>query len=626
MNDQTNKELNKFCPKCVGTSEHTGALVKNLLSDKNKLITTTIQKLAIAVNRTHTRKKLEKIKDENIILIFDECHRSQFGKMQQDISNFFKNSLSYGFTGTPIFEDNAMGHKTTKTIFGDRLHTYMIKDAIADYNVLGFSIDYYNTLKIKEGVIDEKVTSIKINEAYAHKDRLNLIVDHILDSYNAKTKDREFNAIFAVSQKTKDNQTGFIHDYYKLFKEKIKERDLDFKIATIFTYVPNENFDDREKHSQELLDEYMADYNEMFGTNFDTETMGEYYRDVCKRMKNRDIDLLLVINMFLTGFDSKLLNTLYVDKNLEYHGLLQAFSRTNRICNPRKSHGNIICYRSLHEKVDEAIALFSNNTPPEDFLLPTYKALVKRFNEDLDKLYKLVQTAQDAYNLQSESKKKNFVLAFKKLIKTKNQLETFVEFTFDDLKIDEQEYEDFTGAYLNIKETTGTGGGDGPGGISILDDIDFELDLLRNDKINVDYILELLENMNIKDNYEKEREKIVKMMENTVNLRSKIKLMEKFMDYKLNHIKSNDLNIKEEFDTFIQNERRQAICDLIDEEELIEEVTWDLLSEYEFSEKLDEQLIRESFKDKTLKYKDRKAKIRKVKDEILEIFDMFNFE
>lgn len=626
MNDQTNKEFNKFCPKCVGTSEHTGALVKNLLSDKNKLITTTIQKLAIAVNRTHTRKKLEKIKDENIILIFDECHRSQFGKMQQDISNFFKNSLSYGFTGTPIFEDNAMGHKTTKTIFGDRLHTYMIKDAIADYNVLGFSIDYYNTLKIKEGVIDEKVTSIKINEAYAHKDRLNLIVDHILDSYNAKTKDREFNAIFAVSQKTKDNQTGFIHDYYKLFKEKIKERDLDFKIATIFTYVPNENFDDREKHSQELLDEYMADYNEMFGTNFDTETMGEYYRDVCKRMKNRDIDLLLVINMFLTGFDSKLLNTLYVDKNLEYHGLLQAFSRTNRICNPRKSHGNIICYRSLHEKVDEAIALFSNNTPPEDFLLPTYKALVKRFNEDLDKLYKLVQTAQDAYNLQGESKKKNFVLAFKKLIKTKNQLETFVEFTFDDLKIDEQEYEDFTGAYLNIKETTGTGGGDGPGGISILDDIDFELDLLRNDKINVDYILELLENMNIKDNYEKEREKIVKMMENTVNLRSKIKLMEKFMDYKLNHIKSNDLNIKEEFDTFIQNERRQAICDLIDEEELIEEVTWDLLSEYEFSEKLDEQLIRESFKDKTLKYKDRKAKIRKVKDEILEIFDMFNFE
>ena len=625
LNDQTNKEFNKFCPKCVGTSEHTGALVKNLLSDKNPLITTTIQKLAIAVNRKHTSKKLEKIKDKNIIFIYDECHRSQFGKMQQDISNFFKNSLSYGFTGTPIFEENAMGHKTTKTIFGERLHTYMIKDAIADYNVLGFSIDYYNTLKIKEGVIDEKVPSIKINEAYAHKDRLNLIVDHILDSYNVKTKDREFNAIFAVSQKTKDNPTGFIHDYYKLFKEKIKERNIDFKVATIFTYAPNENFDDREKHSQELLDEYMADYNEMFGTNFDTETMGEYHRDVCKRMKNREIDLLLVINMFLTGFDSKLLNTLYVDKNLEYHGLLQAFSRTNRICNPRKSHGNIVCYRPLQEKVDEAIALFSNNAPSEDILLPTYKALVRRFNEDLDKLYNLVQTAQDAYNLQSETKKKDFVLAFKKLIKTKNKLETFVEFTFDDLNIDEQEYEDFTGAYLNIKET-GTDGGDGPGGISILDDIDFELDLLRNDKINVDYILELLENMNIKDNYDKERERIVKMMENTVNLRSKIKLMEKFMDYELNHIRGKGLNIKEEFDTFIQNERRQAICDLIDEEELIEEVTRDLLSEYEFSEKLDEQLIREAFKDKTLKYKDRKAKIRKVKEEILAIFDMFNFE
>ena len=629
LNDQTNKEFNKFCPKCVGTSEHTGALVKNLLSDKNKLITTTIQKLAIAVNRKHTRKKLEKIKDENIILIFDECHRSQFGKMHQDISSFFENCLSYGFTGTPIFEENSMGLKTTKTIFGKRLHTYMIKDAIADHNVLGFSIDYYQTLKMKDDIVDEEVYSIKINEAYASKERLNLIVDHILDSYNAKTKDREFNAIFAVSQKTKDNPSGFIHDYYKLFKDKIKERKLDFKVATIFTYAPNENFDETGKHSQELLDEYMADYNAMFGTNFNTETMGEYHRDVCKRMKTREIDLLLVINMFLTGFDSKLLNTLYVDKNLEYHGLLQAFSRTNRICNPHKSHGNIVCYRPLHDEVDKAIALFSNNSPSEDIFIPPYEKLVEIFNNDLKELHKLVKKAQEVYELQSEKQQLKFVLGFKKLMKTKNKLDTYLEFTFNDLKLNEQEYEDFTGAYLHIKEIVDNhekGGKGGKGGTTILEDIDFELDLLRTDKINVDYILELLDNMNITDKYDKEREKIVRMMENTVHLRSKIKLMEKFMDSELNRIKDNNLNIKEEFDNFINKERRQAICDLIDEEELIEEITREVLSEYEFSEKLDEKLIREAFKDKTLKYKDRKAKIKKVKDEISEIFKMFDFE
>ena len=629
LNDQTNKEFNKFCPKCVGTSEHTGALVKNLLSDKNKLITTTIQKLAIAVNRKHTRKKLEKIKDENIILIFDECNRSQFGKMHQDISSFFENCLSYGFTGTPIFEENSMGLKTTKTIFGKRLHTYMIKDAIADHNVLGFSIDYYQTLKMKDDIVDEEVYSIKINEAYASKERLNLIVDHILDSYNAKTKDREFNAIFAVSQKTKDNPSGFIHDYYKLFKDKIKERKLDFKVATIFTYAPNENFDETGKHSQELLDEYMADYNAMFGTNFNTETMGEYHRDVCKRMKTREIDLLLVINMFLTGFDSKLLNTLYVDKNLEYHGLLQAFSRTNRICNPHKSHGNIVCYRPLHDEVDKAIALFSNNSPSEDIFIPPYEKLVEIFNNDLKELHKLVKKAQEVYELQSEKQQLKFVLGFKKLMKTKNKLDTYLEFTFNDLKLNEQEYEDFTGAYLHIKEIVDNhekGGKGGKGGTTILEDIDFELDLLRTDKINVDYILELLDNMNITDKYDKEREKIVRMMENTVHLRSKIKLMEKFMDSELNRIKDNNLNIKEEFDNFINKERRQAICDLIDEEELIEEITREVLSEYEFSEKLDEKLIREAFKDKTLKYKDRKAKIKKVKDEISEIFEMFDFE
>jgi len=628
LNDQTNKEFGKFCPGCVGTSEHTGALVKNLLSDRNKLITTTIQKLAKAVNRKDTRKKLEKIKDENIILIFDECHRSQFGKMQQDINNFFKNSLSYGFTGTPIFAKNSFGNKTTKMIFGDRLHTYMIKDAIADHNVLGFSIDYYNTFKGKEDIIDEKVKSIKINEVYAYPERLNNVVDNILDNYDKKTKNREFNAIFAVSQKSKDNPTGFIHDYYKLFKEKIAERNLDFKLATIFTYDPNEDFEELGIHSQKLLDGYMADYNEMFGTNFDTSTMREYHRDVCKRMKTREIDLLMVINMFLTGFDSKKLNTLYVDKNLEYHGLLQAFSRTNRICNDRKSHGNIVCYRPLYDEVDEAIALFSDNAPIDEIFTEPYEALVKIFNKDLEELYKLVKSAQDVYELESEKQKIKFIEGFNKLIRTKNKMDTYSEFTFDDLNIEEQEYDDFTGAYLNTIETlppTDDGDDGGDGGISVLDDVVFELELLRNDTINVDYILELLENINTEYNYDKEKERIIKLMKNTVNLRSKIKLMEKFMDEEINRIRDNNLNIKEEFDNFINSERRQAICDLIDEEQLKEEITRELLAEYEFADRIDEDLIEEAFEDETLLFDERIDKIDRVKEEIKKIFEMFDF-
>ena len=622
LNDQTNKEFNKFCPKCVGTSEHTGALVKNLLTGKNKLVTTTIQKLAIAVNRKNTKKKLEKIKDKNIIFIYDECHRSQFGKMQQDISSFFKNSLSYGFTGTPIFEQNANGYKTTKTIFGERLHTYMIKDAIADQNVLGFSVDYHTTIKAKESITDEKVSSIKTNEAYAHEDRLNLIVDHILDTYNVKTKNKEFNAIFAVSSKSKDNPTGFIHDYYRIFKEKINKRNIDFKVATIFTFPANEDLDDNEKHSQELLNKYITDYNKMFGTNFDTETIGEYHRDVCKRMKSREIDLLLVINMFLTGFDSKLLNTLYVDKNLEYHGLLQAFSRTNRICNPRKSHGNIICYRPIHEDVDKAIALFSDNNPNEEILLPTYEKLVKKFNDDLNKLHELVKSTEEAYNLQSEEQKKYFVEGFKKLIKTKNKLDTFVEFTFDNLNITQQEYDDFTGAYLYIRENKKD---DPTEGVSILDDIDFELDLLKTEKITVNYILGLLGTINFKNNRDKEVEDIIKMMENSVQLRSKIKLIEKFINTELEYIKDNDLNIQEEYDNFVQNERRQAICDLIKDEDLNEDIIREILSEYEFSEKLDDNLIKKSF-NKKLKFKQRKEKVKKIKNKILEIFDIFDSE
>ena len=282
---QTNKEFNSFCDGCVNTTKHTGVLIKNLTTEgKGKLITTTIQKLSKAVKTSGDKAKLQKIKDKNIILIFDECHRSQFGEMHQSITDFFTNALSFGFTGTPIFAKNSDGTRTTQDIFGKKLHEYVIKDAIADNNVLGFSVDYFGGAKLKT-IPDKEVKKINTKEFLESDKRLNQIVDYIIESYDKKTRNREFNAMFTVSR------GGVIHKYYDLFKKK----DHDLKIATIFTFKANEDLSESE-HSQDLLDKYMQDYNEMFETNFTSDDFKQYHADVSKRMKNREIDLLLVVD------------------------------------------------------------------------------------------------------------------------------------------------------------------------------------------------------------------------------------------------------------------------------------------------------------------------------------------
>lgn len=609
---QTNKEFNNFCPGCVDGTEHTGALVKNLLSEKNKLVTTTIQKLSRAVKRKRSQSRLSKIKDKNIIFIFDECHRSQFGEMHQAITSFFENSLCYGFTGTPIFKENAAGGKTTKSIFGKRLHTYAIKDAIADHNVLGFSVDYFGGAKIKEGVEGE-VSSINTQEVFEDENRMNQIVDHIIESYDKKTRNREFNAIFAVPPK------GFIHKYYDLFKK--KEHNL--KIAAIFTFKANEDLDEKEEHSRDLFEGYIKDYNKMFKTNFSTDTFQEYYADVSKRMKNRDIDLLLVINMFLTGFDSKLLNTLYVDKNLEYHTLLQAFSRTNRIYNPRKSQGNIVCFRYIKEETDEAIKLFSNEDAIEDVLMAPYEYYVQQFNEAVDELHKVVVTLEDALNLESEKEKERFVVNFRELSRVKNKLDIFTEFTFDDLNMNEQEFNDFKSQYLDLYDVINADKKQGK--VSILNDIDFELELLRNDKINVDYILNLLKDLDVSSSsFEYDKERILNLVSETEHLRNKKTLIEKFINEKLGNIDAKTTTVEEEFDNFMRSERRDAICNVVEDENLKEDVARKIFDKYEFSGKLENDLIKDSFKDK-LKFKERNSKVQTVKDKIKEIFNIFDY-
>ena len=278
---QTNKEFNSFCNGCVNETKHTGALIKHLTTTGNgKLVTTTIQKLSKAVKTRGDMKKLQDIRDKNIILIYDECHRSQFGEMHQSIINFFNNALSFGFTGTPIFEENSNGLKTTKSIFGKRLHEYSIKDAIADNNVLGFSIDYFGGAKMLTET-DLEVEGIDKREYFESDKRLNQIVDYIIKSYDNKTKNREFNAMFTVAR------GGVIHKYYDLFKKKKDEGKHDLKVATIFSYKDNEDLSDKKQLSRDKLDKYMDDYNEMFGTNFSTDDFKAYYVDVSKRMKNR---------------------------------------------------------------------------------------------------------------------------------------------------------------------------------------------------------------------------------------------------------------------------------------------------------------------------------------------------
>ena len=609
---QTNKEFNSFCDGCVNVTKHTGALIKNLTTEgKGKLVTTTIQKLSKAVKTRGDQEKLQRIKDKNIILIFDECHRSQFGEMHHSITDFFTNALSVGFTGTPIFAENSDGARTTQSIFKKLLHSYMIKDAIADNNVLGFSVDYYGGAKLKN-IPDIDVESIDTKEFLESDKRLNQIVDKVIESYDSKTKNREFNAMFTVSR------GGVIHKYYKLFKE--KEHDL--KVATIFSFQANEDISEK-THSQDLLDSYMKDYNEMFDTNFTTDDFKGYHADVSKRMKNREIDLLLVVDMFLTGFDSKLLNTLYVDKDLKFHTLLQAFSRTNRIVNIRKSQGNIVCFRNIKDDVDNAIGLFSMGGT-EEIVLPPYKYFVDAFNKELKKFYSLVKTVAEAQGLQSEKDKEAFVLNFRELLRIKNKLDIFFEFTFDDLDMTEQEFNDFKSVYLDIYDSLSPiDGGDGP--ISVLNDIDFELELLRNDTINVDYIINLIADLDLSSpSFEHDKARILKIMKETENLRSKIGLIEIFIDDVLGNIDTKQTNVFEAFDQFMRVERKAAFCTIIEEEELKEDIARKVIDGYEFSGKFNDDLIKDSFKNE-LKFRERKIKVNNVKHKIEEVFEKFSY-
>jgi len=644
---QTTKEFNSFSKGSIDGTNNTNTLVKQLTND-TKLIVTTIQKLNTAVTKPRYTNKMEALKEKRVVFIFDECHRSQFGKTHEAIKKFFNNSQMFGFTGTPIFEDNAgkneFGKRTTKMLFNEALHKYVITDAIRDENVLKFSIEYIQTFKQKDGIQDINVEAIDEKEIMEAPQRLDAISDYIITNHNRKTHSKEFTGLFCVSN------VDTLIKYYNLFQQKKENGKHNLKVATIFSYQANEadkeamgvtweddefniaaepnpsyNINGKSQHTREHLDSFIADYNKMFGTNYstkDSQSFYNYYNDIAKRVKHKQVDILLVVNMFLTGFDSKTLNTIYVDKNLRYHGLIQAFSRTNRILNELKSQGNVVAFRNLKGATDEAISLFSNIAAKDEIIMQPYEDYVLKMNEAFIALLQITPTVNSVNDLNDEEEELAFAKAFRELMRLKNILTTFTEFNFDDLSIDEQTFEDYKSKYLDLYDKVKSH--DVKEKVSILQDIDFELELIHRDEINVAYILKLLAKLKNATPEEKIRQQkaIFDIISGDTQLRSKRELIEKFINQNLLKIDDSD-DVSDEFINFIETEKSEAMKELSLNEDLDSIKLEKVIGKYLFTEKepLRDDII--SIMNKKPSLKERKTKAERVKGKILSLVEIF---
>lgn len=639
---QTTKEFNSFNKGSIDGTNNTNTLVKQMVGD-NKLIVTTIQKLNTAISKKIYLSRMETLNDKRIVFIFDECHRSQFGKTHEDIKNFFTNCQMFGFTGTPIFEKNAgtneFGKRTTSMLFDKILHKYVITDAIRDENVLKFSIEYISTFKKKDNILDIDVEAIDEAEVMNAPERLNNITDYIITNHNRKTHSREFTSIFAVSS------IDTLIEYYKLFHQKKEDGNHNLRLATIFSYQANEddkdavgNFIDDEfliaaepqteygnQHSRDYLEDFIGHYNKQFSTNFttkDSKSFYNYYNDVAKRVKHKQIDVLLVVNMFLTGFDSKALNTLYVDKNLKYHGLIQAYSRTNRILNELKSQGNIVCFRNLKGETDEAISLFSNINAKDEIIMQPYEEYVVKFNQAFITLLQIAPTVNSVNDLPSEEEELEFIKAFRELMRLKNVLATFTEFDFVDLSMEEQNFEDYKSKYLDLYDKAKSAHLKEK--VSILQDVDFELELIHRDEINVTYILKLLAKLKDADIEEQDKQKkaILELLAGDAQMRSKRELIERFIQENLPHIEDSD-NVPDEFANYWSIERMAAIENLSNEENLNSEKLQEVIGNYLFTEKtpLRDEII--GMLNEKPSLKERKTIAERVTEKIIGFVETF---
>lgn len=634
---QTAKEFNAFEEGSISKVEDTNEFVEKMVSGNKKVVVTTIQKLNNAISKPYYLKQMEKIKNKRIVFIFDECHRTQFGDTHKRIDNFFTNKQFFGFTGTPIFAENAVKYRTTKDLFGDCLHKYTIKEAIDDENVLGFSVEYYSTfnLKNKDGddlSPDEMIENgIDTKKVYSNRERLEKIVNFIIEHHNNKTSNREYQSIFAISN------IDTLIEYYRIFKE----RNTNLKIAGIFTYDANVDLANDEgtfevegdecKHPREYLDEIVADYNKMFGDNFNLNAdngFNSYFIDISKKVKERKIDILLVVNMFLTGFDSKYLNTLYVDKNLKYHGLIQAYSRTNRILNVNKPHGNIVCFRNLKKRTDEAIKLFSDENAIETVLMKSYSEYVVILNKYLETLKELASSSEKVDNLEIEDNKLAFIETFKNILRVMNKLETFSNFDFKDFDITQDDFESYKSKYIDMYDTlVGSRVKGDRGKTSVIDEIDFELELLAKDTVDVSYIISLIKNLDNRENsFVKDVEYILKTVDSIPKLKNKRELLERFIEEN-REIFSIEFkgNLEDKLQKFMKKKRDEAILEMVAEEELSFGKVNEIVEKCEFTDKKpDFNDIRSSLTGKVSVLKLNK-KIQGIQERIEKILDRFNF-
>jgi type I restriction enzyme R subunit len=636
LDTQTQTEYEAFEPGAVDGTDNTRELIQRLSGD-SKIIITTIQKLNTAIMKDYYNRHLQEVRAQRVVMIFDECHRSHFGESHRNIVRFFNNLQLFGFTGTPIFVENGKEH-TTAEFFGECLHRYLIKDAIADENVLGFLVEYYRGR-------DES------NVDYENESRMKEIAKFILANFNKSTFDGEYNALFAVQS------VPILIRYYKIFKELNPK----IRIGSVFTYAANGSQDDvqtgmNQGFSSDTVDAdelqaIMNDYNQMFETAFTTENFRAYYDDVNLRMKKKradmqPLDLLLVVNMFLTGFDAKKLNTLYVDKNLEYHGLIQAFSRTNRVLNEKKRFGKIICFRDLKSNVDASIKLFSNNQPNEYIIREPFDKVKKEFNELAQKFKEKYPDVNAIDELKSEYAKRDFVLAFRDIIKKRAEIQIYEDFEIGDEEfvMTEQEFMDFRSKYLDIA-VGNINGDEGKESIAAeqeipygddrtLDDIDFCLELLHSDIINVAYILELIADLDpSSEDYQAKRQDILNTMIKDAVMRKKARLIDGFIrqniDNKEGFEKSKadgTMDLESRLSAYVNQARQNAVEQLAFEEDIDPKSLTEFLNEYDYLQREKPEIIQEAVKKKKVKLKERKTIQNRILKRLREIINLFNWE
>ena len=625
---QTMKEYDRFEKGAANSNTSTAVLKKQLEDLNSRIIITTIQKLAVFISRN----KNHEIYNKHVVLIFDECHRSQFGDMHKAITGAFQKYHIFGFTGTPIFSVNS-GHggdpnlRTTEQAFGDKLHTYTIVDAINDGNVLPFRIDYLDTMHVAPEVKDAQVRAIDTESAMAAPERIRGIVSYVLDHFDQKTKRQSFythkritnvqevaadkaqtlekrikeetdkvrvsgfNSIFAVSNANVINGQRIVpvQLYYDEFRRQIAERNSDLRVATIFSFaaneeepdttIPDEDFNNSklDRSSREFLERAIDDYNDMFGTTYDTsaDKFQNYYKDISLRMKNREIDLLIVVNMFLTGFDATTLNTLWVDKNLKSHGLIQAFSRTNRILNSVKTFGNIVCFRNLKKATDDAIALFGDREAGGIVLLKTYDDYYYGYEDEKGKYHKgykeLIALLVASYPLGAviigEAAQKDFIRLFGAILRLKNILTSFDAFAGNEI-LSERDFQDYQSMYLDLYQLYSKNKDADKENIN--EDIIFEIELIKQIEVNIDYILMLVAKYHESNCTDKDvLGAIDKAVNSSIELRSKKELIEGFIARVNVSTKVDD-----DWQKFVLEQKDVDLAVLIEAEKLKPKETW----------------------------------------------------